>query len=66
MDWDDLKPPPKPATASVGENLETLSVAELEQRIAAFAAEIARVEAELARKRAHESAAAALFRKPGA
>jgi len=64
MDWDDLKPPPKRTTEGIGDNLETLSVAELEQRIAAFQAEIARVEAELAKKRAHESAAAALFRKP--
>jgi uncharacterized small protein (DUF1192 family) len=64
MDWDDAKPTPK--SASIGENLETLSVAELEQRIAAFAAEIERVKSELARKRAHESAAAALFKKPGA
>lgn len=62
MDWDDAKPAP-PKSASIGDNLETLSVAELESRVAAFAAEIERVEAELARKRAHESAAAALFKK---
>lgn len=64
MDWDDTKPTP-PKSASIGDNLETLSVAELEERIQAFAAEIERVKAELARKRAHESAAAALFKKPG-
>jgi uncharacterized small protein (DUF1192 family) len=64
MDWDDVRPPPPKGTA-IGDNLETLSVAELETRIAAFAAEIERVRAELERKRAHESAAAALFRKPG-
>lgn len=62
MDWDDARPPP-PRGASIGESLETLSVAELEARIAAFAAEIERVKAELAKKRAHESAAAALFKK---
>ncbi len=64
MDWDDAKPK-APRTASLGDNLETLSVAELEERIAAFAAEIERVKGELARKRSHESAAAALFKKPG-
>jgi uncharacterized small protein (DUF1192 family) len=63
MDWDEVRPAP-PKSASVGENLETLSVAELESRIAAFTAEIERVAAELAKKRAHEHAAAALFKKP--
>jgi uncharacterized small protein (DUF1192 family) len=63
MDWDEVRPAP-PKSASVGENLETLSVAELENRIAAFTAEIERVAAELAKKRAHEEAAAALFKKP--
>lgn len=61
MDWDEARPAPK-ASASIGDNLETLSVAELEQRIAAFANEIERVKAELARKRTHESAAEALFK----
>lgn len=64
MDWDDLKPTPKPK-ATIGESLDALSVDELEGRITAFAAEIERVKAELAKKRAHESAAAALFKKPG-
>ena len=64
MDWDDARPAPS-KSASIGEYLETLSVAELEQRIEAFAAEIERVKVELAKKRAHESAAAALFKKPG-
>lgn len=64
MDWDDLKPTPKP-NATIGESLDALSVDELEARITAFAAEIERVKAELAKKRAHESAAAALFKKPG-
>lgn len=64
MDWDDARPAPSKST-SIGESLETLSVAELEQRIEAFAAEIERVKTELTKKRAHESAAAALFKKPG-
>ncbi len=63
MDWDDAKPTAA-KVAGIGDTLETLSVAELEQRIGALAAEIERVKAELARKRAHESAAAALFKKP--
>lgn len=65
MDWDDLSPKSKtPAGAiEVGQTLETLSVAELEQRISALKAEIARVEAELAKKKAHEAAAAALFKR---
>jgi len=64
MNWDDDLPAPAKA-ATLGDNLETLSVAELETRIAALESEILRVKAELDRKRAHESAAAALFRKPG-
>lgn len=63
MDWDEDRPTPT-RSAAIGENLETLSVGELEGRIAAFAAEIERIRAELERKRAHESAAEALFKKP--
>ena len=33
MDLDDLLPPKKPGGVTIGENLATLSVAELEQRI---------------------------------
>lgn len=61
MEWDEPRPGAR-TSASLGDNLETLSVAELEQRIAAFADEIERVKAELARKRAHENAANALFK----
>lgn len=62
MDWDEVAAK-KPAGLTVGENLETLSVAELDARISALRAEIARVEGELARKRAHEAAAAAIFKR---
>jgi uncharacterized small protein (DUF1192 family) len=62
MDWDDLKPKPKP-TMTIGEPLANLGIGELEARILALKSEIARVEAELAAKRAHESAAAALFKR---
>jgi uncharacterized small protein (DUF1192 family) len=61
MDWDDVRPKPKVA-AAVGDNLATLSVGELEDRIRAFESEIERVRAELEKKRAHEAAAAALFK----
>jgi uncharacterized small protein (DUF1192 family) len=62
MDWDDLKPKPKPGIA-LGEDLKSLSVAELEARIAALEGEIERVRGELAAKKAHEAAAAAVFKR---
>lgn len=63
MDWDDITPKKPKTTAAVGDNLETLSVAELEARIAAFEEEIERVKSELERKRRHEASANALFKK---
>jgi uncharacterized small protein (DUF1192 family) len=62
MDWDELKPKP-PKALTVGEDLKTLSVAELEARIVTFTAEIERVRSELQAKKAHEAAAAALFKR---
>lgn len=62
MDWDELRPKPKPATIAIGEDLAVLSIAELAHRIVALKEEIERVEAELQRKRAHEAAASALFK----
>jgi uncharacterized small protein (DUF1192 family) len=62
MDWDDLKP--KAAkTVTVGEDLKTLSVAELDARIVALAGEIERVKAELQAKKAHEAEASAIFKR---
>lgn len=61
MDWDEARATAQPAMA-VGDNLATLSVGELEGRIVAFEKEIARIKEELARKRAHEAAASALFK----
>lgn len=61
MDWDDVRPRPK-AVITVGEDLTTHSVADLEERIQALEAEIARVRAELAAKQARASAADALFK----
>jgi len=63
MDWDDLQPQKAAKVVTLGETLETLSVAELEGRIAALEEEVGRVEAELNKKRAHEAAANALFKK---
>jgi len=62
MEWDEVKPKPKPG-AAIGENLEAMSVAELEARIADLEREIARVKMELDAKRRHENAASALFKR---
>ena len=61
MDWDDVRPKPK-LSVVIGDNLATMSVGELEERIRALEEEIERVRAELTKKRAHEAAAAALFK----
>lgn len=61
MDWDDVRP--KPASgAMLGENLEKLSVSDLETRLKALELEAARVSAELTKKKAHEAAASKLFK----
>ena len=60
MDLDDeLK---KPANMVIGENLDAISVAELEQRIQALESEIVRLKAEIAKKQASRNAADAFFR----
>ncbi len=46
----------------LGEDLSALAIAELEARIGALKDEIVRIEAEAEKKRAHSSAAAALFK----
>ena len=60
MDLED-QPKPKPVI-TVGENLDLMSVAELEQRVEDLDSEIARVKAAIASKRASKSAADAFFR----
>jgi uncharacterized small protein (DUF1192 family) len=60
MELEDL--PKKPAVMVIGENLDTLSVAELEQRIKALDSEIVRVRAEIAKKQATKSAADSVFK----
>jgi uncharacterized small protein (DUF1192 family) len=62
MDWDDVRPEPAKG-ATLGDSLDTLSVAELEARISDLEREIARVKAELEKKRRHEDAASALFKR---
>ena len=59
MDWDEPKPKP---TAAIGDVLTSLSVGELQARIRDLESEIARVREELARKKAHEAAAASIFK----
>jgi uncharacterized small protein (DUF1192 family) len=62
MDWDDVRPKPQ-ARIAIGEDLKTLSVADLRQRVAACEAEIVRLRAEIAGREAHEQAASRLFKK---
>ena len=60
MDLEDA--PKKPANMVIGENLDAISVAELEQRIQALDSEINRIRAEIAKKQASRNAADAFFR----
>jgi uncharacterized small protein (DUF1192 family) len=60
MDPEDL--PKKKPEVTIGENLELMSVAELEQRVQALEAEILRVRAIVTSKQASKSAADAFFR----
>lgn len=60
MDLEDL--PKKRPTITVGDNLDIISVTELEQRVEALESEIARVKAAIASKRASKSAADVFFR----
>lgn len=59
MDWDDTRPAPK---TYLGEPIATMSIGELEARIIALRQELDRVSAEIAKKKAHEAAASALFK----
>ncbi|GLI92200.1 DUF1192 domain-containing protein [Methylocystis echinoides] len=62
MTTEDDAPRPRPAL-EIGQPLDLLSAAELEARIAALRAEIARLEAARDAKRAATAAAEAFFRK---
>jgi uncharacterized small protein (DUF1192 family) len=62
MDLDDLMKPKKPAGAMIGENLELLSIAELEARLAALTVERSRVEAEIVARKSSRAAAEGFFK----
>ena len=59
---DDLPKPGDPLAALVGQDLDRLSVDELERRVRLLKAEIARSEAKIASSRAFRSDADALFK----
>ena len=61
MNWDDETPKPKPAIV-LGEDLERYAIAELNERITALQSEIERSRKEIAAKKKHADAAAALFK----
>lgn len=63
MDWDDLNPKQPARAITVGEDLSAMSIAELDARVAALQAEIARVEAERRTKAARSAAADQLFKR---
>ena len=61
IDPDEL--PKKKTTHEIGQDLALLSVSELTERVGLLKDEIARLEAEMARKRASQTAANAFFKK---
>ena len=65
MDLDDLFPdkPKDPLTELGKQDLDPLSIDELEARIESLKAEIARVQAHMASAESHRSAAEELFKK---
>ena len=60
---DDDDRPKKKIVHEIGQDLTLLSAAELTERIAILSGEIARLEADMARKRAMKSAADTFFKK---
>ena len=60
MDLDEA--PKKKANTVIGENLDDISVAELEHRLIVLDSEINRLRGEIAKKQASKAAAAGLFR----
>jgi uncharacterized small protein (DUF1192 family) len=61
MDIDDLQPRRPVKDVTLGEQLSTLSISELEERLARLDAEKVRVEAEISVKRRAREAANAVF-----
>jgi uncharacterized small protein (DUF1192 family) len=66
VDLDDLFPskPGDPLVELGKQDLDPMSIHELQERIEALRAEIARVEAHMSRAQTHRSAAEELFKKP--
>ena len=66
MDLEDLFPskPDDPLVALGKQDLDPLSIEELQARVETLKAEIARVEAHMERAQTHRSAAEELFKKP--
>ena len=66
MDLEDLFPskPGDPLVELAKQDLDPMSIEELQARIEALKAEIARVEAHIHKVQAHRSAAEELFKKP--
>ncbi len=62
MAGDDDDKPRKKITHELGQDLSLLSVEDIEERIAGLAAEIERLKADAAKKRASRDAANALFK----
>jgi len=60
---DDEDRPKKKITHEIGQDLGLLSVAELNERIALMREEIARLEADIAKKQASRSAADQFFKR---
>jgi uncharacterized small protein (DUF1192 family) len=63
IDPEDDRPKKKKSTHEIGQDLALLSVGELTERINLLNAEIRRLEADISRKRASQSAADAIFKK---
>ena len=60
---DDDDRPRKAVTHEIGQPLETLSLSDLDERVALLRAEIARIEAARAAKQAAQGAADAFFKR---
>ena len=61
MDWDEVAKP-KTDTAVIGQNLERMSIDELQQLVVSLEQEIVRVQGEIERKKTIGAAAASVFK----
>lgn len=61
--WDDDDKPRKAPTHQIGQSLDTLSLSDLDERIALLRAEIARIEAARTAKEAAQSSADSFFKR---